>query len=283
MPWPASTRWATAICCDREAPAAVEAYVPPPYASQVPWENWSPPEKPLPVLVPQLRPDAQAAMASQFTPPPEYDGYELVTTGRLDGCCAEAAGAGGVDADLAARSIHALRGCHVLSRSRWPATIASGLATLWRFVHPRTGPSGPPPDTWGAGSGRRSPGVAGVGARDVVRRRPMQRNCDPQQGLREPGSWNTEHVGVPPKVGPTHKVPAGCCNTWPGPFLASARRSRTSPPVPGGRGCHRTSLDSLLWAGPSASHPGENKRRVQIDAHPKTAEDRPTAHKLLLV
>src|SRR5262249_22163127 len=44
MPWPASTRCATAICCDREAPAAVEEYWPPPLASQVPWENWSPPE-----------------------------------------------------------------------------------------------------------------------------------------------------------------------------------------------------------------------------------------------
>ena len=30
MPWPASTRWATAICCDSEAPAADEAYWPPP-------------------------------------------------------------------------------------------------------------------------------------------------------------------------------------------------------------------------------------------------------------
>src|SRR5262249_59419582 len=77
MPWPASTRWATAICCDREAPAAVEAYLPPPYASQVPWENWSPPEKPLPVLVPQLPPDSQAAVASQFTPAPEHARYEL--------------------------------------------------------------------------------------------------------------------------------------------------------------------------------------------------------------
>src|SRR5262249_10204499 len=129
MPWPGSTRRATAVTCHREAPAAVEAYLPAPYASPVPSQNSSPPEKPLPVLVPQLPPDSQAAMASQFQPPPEYDGYELVTTGRLDGCCAEAAGAGGVDADLAARSIHALRGCHVLSRSRWPATIASGLAT----------------------------------------------------------------------------------------------------------------------------------------------------------
>src|SRR5262249_43770460 len=145
MPRPATTPPATAIRCDREAPAAVGAYPPPPYASQVPWENWSPPEKPLPVLVPQLPPDSQAAMASQFTPPPEYDGYELVTTGRLDGCCAEAAGAGGVDADLAARSIHALRGCHVLSRSRWPATIASGLATLWRLGPHSAGPSAPPP------------------------------------------------------------------------------------------------------------------------------------------
>ena len=43
MPWLASTRWATAICCDCEAPAAVEAYRPPPLASQVPSENWSPP------------------------------------------------------------------------------------------------------------------------------------------------------------------------------------------------------------------------------------------------
>ena len=40
MPWLASTRWATAICCDREAPAAVEAYWPPPLASQVPCVNW---------------------------------------------------------------------------------------------------------------------------------------------------------------------------------------------------------------------------------------------------
>ena len=43
MPWLASTRWATEICCDCQAPAAVEEYRPPPLASQVPSENWSPP------------------------------------------------------------------------------------------------------------------------------------------------------------------------------------------------------------------------------------------------
>src|SRR5262249_14593276 len=159
MPGPAGTGWATGHCGDREARAAVEAYPPPPYASQVPWENWSPPEKPLPVLVPQLPPDSQAAMASQFTPPPEYDGYELVATGRLDGCCAEAAGARGVDADMAARSIHALRGCHVLRCSRWPATIASGLATLCRLVHHRAGQSARLPYTWRAISDSVSPGL----------------------------------------------------------------------------------------------------------------------------
>src|SRR5215831_12384256 len=166
MPWPASTRWATAICCDREAPAAVEAYLPPPYASQVPWENWSPPEKPLPVLVPQLPPDSQAAMASQFTPPPEYEGPEyepaeydgdkLVATGRLDGCCT---GAGGVDAAIAARSIHVLRGCQVLSRSRWPTMMASGLPTLCRLVHHRAGQSARLPYACLAMSDRVSPGL----------------------------------------------------------------------------------------------------------------------------
>src|SRR5215472_15905996 len=159
MPWPASTRWATAICCDREAPAAVEAYLPPPYASQVPWENWSPPEKPLPVLVPQLPPDSQAAMASQFTPPPEYepeyDGAELVT-GRLDGDCADAAG---VDAAIAARVIHALRGCQVLSCRRWPTTIASGLPTLCRLVHHSAGQSARLPYALLAMADRVSPGL----------------------------------------------------------------------------------------------------------------------------
>src|SRR5215469_4870731 len=103
MPWDASTRLATAICCAGVARLADEAYWPPPLASQVPWVNWSPPLKPLPVLVLQLPPDSQAAMASQFTPPPEYElpeyvGAELVATGRLDGDCAAAGGAGGVDA-----------------------------------------------------------------------------------------------------------------------------------------------------------------------------------------
>src|SRR5689334_11879068 len=44
----------------------------------------------------------------------------------------------------------------------------------------------------------------------------MQRNRDRDRGLGEPGDWDNEHVGVPPKVCPT-KVPATCCNTWPGP------------------------------------------------------------------
>src|SRR5690349_10693135 len=34
--------------------------------------------------------------------------------------------------------------------------------------------------------------------------------------LASPANWDNEHVGVPPKVCPT-KVPAACCNTWPGP------------------------------------------------------------------
>src|SRR5262249_46796054 len=105
-------------------------------------------------------------MASQFTPPPEYEGPEyepaeydgdkLVATGRLDGCCT---GAGGVDAAIAARSIHALRGCQVLSRSRWPTTMASGLPTLCRLVHHRAGQSARLPYACLAMSDRVSPGL----------------------------------------------------------------------------------------------------------------------------
>src|SRR5262245_2997020 len=104
-------------------------------------------------------------MASQFTPPedepPEYDGAELVV-GTLDGDCAEAAGAagaGGVDAAMAARTTHALRGCQVLSRSRWPTTIASGLSTLCRLVHHRAGQSDRLPYALCAMVDRVSPGL----------------------------------------------------------------------------------------------------------------------------
>src|SRR5690242_21828607 len=105
-------------------------------------------------------------MASQFTPPPEYeppdaedDGAELVDTGTLDGDCAEAAGAGGMDAAIAARTIHALRGCQVLSRSRWPTTMASGLPTLCRLVHHRAGQSARLPYALWAIFDRVSPGL----------------------------------------------------------------------------------------------------------------------------
>src|SRR5262245_13898773 len=103
-------------------------------------------------------------MASQFTPPPEYeapeyDGAELVATGTLDGCCEDATGAGGVDAAIAARSIHALRGCQVLSRSRWPTTMASGLSTLCRLVHHRAGQSARLPYACLAIVDRVSPGL----------------------------------------------------------------------------------------------------------------------------
>src|SRR5215472_17100903 len=104
-------------------------------------------------------------MASQFTPPPEYeppedelaeyDGAELVA-GRLDGDCG---GAGGVDAAIAARTIHALRGCQVLSRSCWPTTIASGLPTLCRLVHHRAGQSARLPYALWAMADRVSPGL----------------------------------------------------------------------------------------------------------------------------
>src|SRR5262249_21474789 len=112
--------------------------------------------------MPQLPPDSQAAMASQFTPPPEYeapeyDGAEL-TTGTMDGCTG-AAGAGGVEAAMAARSIHALRGCQVLSRSRWPTTMASGLPTLCRLVHHRAGQSARLPYACLAIVDRVSPGL----------------------------------------------------------------------------------------------------------------------------
>src|SRR6516225_5182231 len=102
-------------------------------------------------------------MASQFTPPPEYeppeyDGAELVT-GRLDGDCADAAGAGGVDAAIAARVIHALRGCQVLSCRRWPTTIASGCPTFCRLVHPSADRAARRPYALLAMADRVSPGL----------------------------------------------------------------------------------------------------------------------------
>src|ERR1700755_524339 len=69
MPWLARTFGATAICGAGVARLAEEAYRPPPLASQVCSVNCRPPSKPLPVLMAQLPPDSQAAIADQFTPP----------------------------------------------------------------------------------------------------------------------------------------------------------------------------------------------------------------------
>src|SRR4051794_6959197 len=62
MPWVCLTRSATAICSERDAPSGLPL---PPLAAQVDGVNCRPPEKPLPVLVPQLPPDSHRATASQ--------------------------------------------------------------------------------------------------------------------------------------------------------------------------------------------------------------------------
>src|SRR5215212_6936769 len=68
QPWEARTRSATRICSAR---LALWAEPVPPLARQVPGANWRPPEKPLPVLVPQLPPDSHWARRSQTPPPTE--------------------------------------------------------------------------------------------------------------------------------------------------------------------------------------------------------------------
>src|ERR1700704_1062236 len=64
MPCECSTFSATRICSSR---LAVCAEPEPPWACQVPAVNGRPPEKPLPVLIPQFPPDSHCAIASQFT------------------------------------------------------------------------------------------------------------------------------------------------------------------------------------------------------------------------
>src|SRR4051794_2114570 len=63
MPWDFLTFSATAICSERDAPSGLPL---PPLAAQVDGVNCRPPEKPLPVLVPQLPPDSHCATASQL-------------------------------------------------------------------------------------------------------------------------------------------------------------------------------------------------------------------------
>src|SRR5690242_5469197 len=64
MPCECSTFSATRICSSRLAP---DGEPDPPLARQVLGVNCRPPEKPLPVLIPQLPPDSHCAMASQLT------------------------------------------------------------------------------------------------------------------------------------------------------------------------------------------------------------------------
>ena len=64
MPCVCSTFSATRICSSR---LALDGEPEPPLACQVLDVNWRPPEKPLPVLIPQFPPDSHCAMASQFT------------------------------------------------------------------------------------------------------------------------------------------------------------------------------------------------------------------------
>ena len=63
-------------------------------------------------------------------------------------------------------------------------------------------------------------GVAGRGRGALAG---VQRNRDHDQRLRQPGNWNTGHVGVPPKGFVRHKVPAACCEHLAGTALASRR------------------------------------------------------------
>jgi hypothetical protein len=85
MPCECSTFSATRICSSRLAPFGEPE---PPLECQVLEVNCSPPEKPLPVLIPQFPPDSHCAMASQFTL------YALIGAGA-SGAGASGAGGGG--------------------------------------------------------------------------------------------------------------------------------------------------------------------------------------------
>jgi len=85
MPCECSTFSATRICSSRLAPFGEPE---PPLECQVLGVNCRPPEKPLPVLIPQFPPDSHCAMASQFTL------YALIGAGA-SGAGASGAGGGG--------------------------------------------------------------------------------------------------------------------------------------------------------------------------------------------
>ena len=89
MPCECSTFSATRICSSRLAPFGEPE---PPLARQVLDVNCRPPEKPLPVLMPQLPPDSHCAIASQFTLYDRWTGGGASAGGAASGPGAPGAG-----------------------------------------------------------------------------------------------------------------------------------------------------------------------------------------------